>query len=150
METLLPWLGRAPLRLCVTRLPSRQHRLKFFGPWNFVSIARAASDKSFARRQHTHPRVVRVCCAQRTVAFRLAPRPTPSPRPNIRPTATPKEPNQIADCALQHHSGQRQRVGDSSATRHKDDEGEDFRGPLVAVHNTRGLRKPKGGRPQLI
>ena len=24
----------------------------------------------------------------------------PSPRPNTRPTATPKEPNQIADCAL--------------------------------------------------
>src|SRR6516164_1853290 len=65
-ETLLRWLGRAPLRLCVTRLPSRQHRLKFFGPWNFVSIARAASDKSFARRQHTHPRVVRVCCSKRT------------------------------------------------------------------------------------
>src|SRR6516225_3487196 len=65
-ETLLPWLGRAPLRLCVTRLPSRQHRLKFFGPWNFVSVARAALDKSFARRQHTHPRVVRVWCAQRT------------------------------------------------------------------------------------
>src|SRR6516162_3844770 len=65
-ETLLPWLGRAPLRLCVTRLPSRQHRLKFFGPWNFVSIARAASDKSFACRQHTHPRVVRLCCSKRT------------------------------------------------------------------------------------
>src|SRR6516165_3656071 len=65
-ETLLRWLGRAPLRLCVTRLPSRQHRLKFFGPWNFVSIARAASDKSFARRQHTHPRVVRVWCAECT------------------------------------------------------------------------------------
>ena len=58
-------------------------------------------------------------------AFRLAPRSTPSPRPNTRPTATPKGPN-----ALQHHSGQRQRLGDSSATRHKDDEGEDFRGPL--------------------
>src|SRR6516225_7934697 len=57
-------------------------------------------------------------------AFRLAPRPTPSPRPNTRPTATPKEPNAL------HHSGQRQRLGDSSATRHKDDEGEDFRGPL--------------------
>ena len=68
-------------------------------------------------------------------AFRLAPRPTPSPRPNTRPTATPKEPNQIADCALclQHRAGQRQRLGDSSARRHNNDDGEEFSGPLVAT-----------------
>src|SRR6516165_3374013 len=62
-------------------------------------------------------------------AFRLAPRPTP--RPNTRPTATPKEPN-----ALQHHSGQRQRLGDSSARRQDNDEGEEFPDPPVTAAAT--------------
>jgi hypothetical protein len=55
----------------------------------------------------------------------------PRPRPNTRPTATPKGPN-----ALQHHSGQRQRLDDSSARRQDNDEGEEFPDPLVTTPNT--------------
>ena len=81
------------------------------------------------------------------VAFRLAPRPMPSPRPNTRPTATPKEPNQIADCALchlpQHRSGQRQRLGDSSARRQQHvNDGRNAEVPVSphAQQSTRRLR----------
>ena len=89
-------------------------------------------------------------------AFRLAPRPTPSPRPNTRPTATPKEPNQIADCALchlpQHRSGQR--LGDSSARRQQHvNDGRNAEVPVSphAQQSTRRLRPSAelGSHPRL-
>ena len=41
------------MRLCVLPPPSRQHRLKFFGTWNIVSIAHAAKS----------PYITRYCCS---------------------------------------------------------------------------------------